>query len=81
MELALGKRQGLSRISGLLGTQSVLRLEAVWSSSRVPIALCSVLVSLTMKITTQLVLTHKNQTEITFSCIFSVAGHCLTVYL
>ena len=59
MELALGKRWGLSRIPGSLGAQSVKRLEAVWSSSGVPIALCSVLVLLTREITTQLVLTHR----------------------
>ena len=59
VELALGKRWGLSRISGSLGAQSVLRLEAVRSSSGAPIALCSVLVLLTMEITTQLVLTHR----------------------
>ena len=43
MELAPGKRWGLSRISGSLGAQSVLRLEAVRSLSGAPMALWSVL--------------------------------------
>ena len=42
MVLALGKRWGLSRISGSLGTQSMSRLEAVRSSSGAPMALWSV---------------------------------------
>ena len=42
MELAPGKRQGLSRISGLLGAQSVSCLEAVQSSSGAPMALWSI---------------------------------------
>ena len=40
--LAPGKRWGLSRISGSLGTQSMSRLEAVQSSSGAPMALWSV---------------------------------------
>ena len=59
VELMPEKRWGLSRIPGSPSTWSVMCLEAVYSSNRVPIALCSVLVLLTMEITTQLVLTHR----------------------